>query len=205
MSICSSDPLASQLGCCAGSKRWARSVGGHAEPRSARRRARRGTAARHAALGEPALRDHAVEHAVPPLGGAFGVHRGVHRDGDWISAASIAPSATVRCCRRACRSTPGRRLDAVGAAAEVDGVQVVAEHLVLRLLLEILTEMTSSLDLRHSETCSSPTNAFLTYCWVIVEPPPSPPKMLFLNARAKPTGEARVGVEAAVLRGQHRV
>ncbi len=37
---------------------------------------------------------------------------------------------------------------------------------------------------------SEPTSAFLTYCWVIVEPPcRSPPNRLFLMARAKPVNE----------------
>ncbi len=49
--------------------------------------------------------------------------------------------------------------------------------------------MTSSLALRIRPPMperASPTNAFLTYCWVMVEPPcRSPPKMLFLNARGE--------------------
>jgi hypothetical protein len=39
--------------------------------------------------------------------------------------------------------------------------------------------------LRHSEYESSPV-AFLTYCWVIVEPPPVPPWSWFHAARAMP-------------------
>ena len=58
---------------------------------------------------------------------------------------------------------------------------------------DIFVEMTSSLALRTSPPTparSEPTSAFLTYCWVIVEPPwVSPPKMLFLAARAKPVNE----------------
>ena len=43
----------------------------------------------------------------------------------------------------------------------------------------------SSLYLRISEY-SSPTIAFLTYCWVIVDPPPEPPVRFFQTARPKP-------------------
>ena len=59
--------------------------------------------------------------------------------------------------------------------------------------LDIFVEMTSSLALRTMPPRPErwdPTNAFLTYCWVIVDPPwVSPPKMLFLAARAKPVNE----------------
>ena len=55
---------------------------------------------------------------------------------------------------------------------------------------------------------SEPTSAFFTYCWVIVEPPPadSLPNTLSRAARSEPgDGEAGVGVEVPVLRGEHRV
>ncbi len=59
--------------------------------------------------------------------------------------------------------------------------------------LDILVEITNSLALRITPPTperASPTNAFLTYCWVIVEPPcRSPPKMLFFVARKNPVNE----------------
>ena len=60
-----------------------------------------------------------------------------------------------------------------------------------------------SLYLRHSEAWSWPVETF-TYCWVIVEPPPTPPVSL-VPQRAADAGqvEAGVGVERAVLGRQH--
>ncbi|SLH99524.1 Uncharacterised protein [Mycobacteroides abscessus subsp. abscessus] len=56
--------------------------------------------------------------------------------------------------------------------------------------LAIFAEITSSRIFLVSER-SSPTSAFFTYCWVIVEPPPalSLPRTLSRAARAKPEME----------------
>ena len=70
--------------------------------------------------------------------------------------------------------------------------------------------MTTSLALRISPPIperASPTSAFFTYCWVIVDPPcRSPPNRLFFMARMKPVNEnPGLRVEVAVLGGHHRV
>jgi hypothetical protein len=52
---------------------------------------------------------------------------------------------------------------------------------------EIFAAITTSRYLRHSEY-SSPTRTFFTYCWVIVDPPPTPPVAWFHTARTMPTG-----------------
>ncbi|CFE37581.1 Uncharacterised protein [Mycobacterium tuberculosis] len=58
---------------------------------------------------------------------------------------------------------------------------------------DIFVAMTNSFALRIRPLhpcCAEPTSAFLTYCWVIVDPPcRSPPNRLFLTARAKPVNE----------------
>ncbi len=54
----------------------------------------------------------------------------------------------------------------------------------------IFEEMTSSFILRVTDR-SEPTSVFLTYCWVMVDPPPalSRPSTLSRAARAKPETE----------------
>ena len=102
---------------------------------------RRGTVAGNTsavalAAGEPALRDHAVEDEVPALHGLVRVDRGVP------PRRRLDQPGEQRRPRLAVRSVTGlaevgvrRGLDAVGAATEVDGVEVVAEDLVLAALL----------------------------------------------------------------------
>ena len=83
-----------------------------------------------------------------------------------------------------------RRLDAVGAAAEVDRVEVVLEDLVLALLL-------GDLDREHDLLVLAPQRVLvlpgrdLTYCWVIVEPPPMPPVAWLYTARRCRRGRSR--------------
>ena len=58
---------------------------------------------------------------------------------------------------------------------------------------EILTASTISLYLRHSDAESCPVETF-TYCWVMVEPPPTPPVAWFHSARPMPV-RSKPGLE----------
>ena len=85
--------------------------------------------------GEPALGDHAVEDELPARHGPVRVHGRVPARRRLDHAGEDRALGDRQVLHVLAEVGLARRLDAVGAAAEVDGVEVVAEDLVLGVLL----------------------------------------------------------------------
>ena len=131
-----------------------------------------------------------------------GLRLGASRDGERTRPASIAASATRELLRRLAEIALRRRLDAVGAGAEIDAVEIELEDLRLAELALQPERQRRAPAPCGSSVRSCVRNRFLASCWVSVEPPCDTPRRSDVGddgAGDADRVDAVVRIEAAVL------
>ena len=158
----------------------------------------------------PPMVDHAVEHPVPPIRGALGVNRRIQCRRPLDERRQQRALGDRQLLDGLVEVGLRRRRDAVGAAAEVDDVQVGLQHLVLGPLARHLRGDDEFLGFAHQAADAGSCVADERVLDVLLGDRRSTLQVtaedvVLERAREPGEREAGVGVEVAVLGRHHRV